>query len=195
VQVHQETSYPWDSAVKVVVDDAPASEFTISLRIPGWASGARLLVNGEQIDEDAAGPGTLANLSRAWKKGDAVELMLPMQARLVSANPKVEECRGQVAVMRGPVVYCAESVDLPEGVALENVAVAREFQPTEAYEPDLLGGIVTVTGKGHAREETDGSLYRDAGNGAFREISLTLIPYFAWRNRGRTDMTVWMPVS
>lgn len=195
VRMSQETSYPWDGTVRLTVNEAPGSDFAVALRIPAWAEGAKIEVNGEPSNSGDVEPGTIARLTREWKTGDVVELVLPMTARMVAADPKVEECRGQVAVARGPIIFCAESVDLPDGVPLEDVSILRDFEPTVEYEEDLLGGVVTITGRGILREGANGSLYRDAKTGTGRRIDLKLIPYFAWRNRGRTDMTVWLPVE
>ncbi len=194
VGITQATSYPWDGTVKISIDSAPNAEFTLSLRIPAWTDEARLMVNGKESDEYSLDSGSFVPITRNWKVGDTVELTLPMDVRIVSANPKVEECRGQVAVTRGPIVYCAESVDLPEGVSLENVSIARDFEPSTEFKPDLLEGVVRITGKGQVSEAPSTSLYRDMRQVVSREIALTLIPYYAWRNRGRTDMTVWIPV-
>lgn len=194
VCVVQKTSYPWDGIVKLTVEMAPEKEFSMALRIPAWAVGASLWVNGIKNDTSFPEPGTIAYLSRVWRKGDFIELKLPMPVRLVSAHPKVEECRGQVAIMRGPIVFCAESVDLMDGVSLEDISICRDFQPSEKFNPNLLGGIVTITGRGQVNEESKYSLYREVNRDSASKIDVTLIPYFAWKNRGRTDMTVWLPI-
>ncbi len=139
-------------------------------------------------------PGCFSAITRVWSTGHVIELTLAMPVKLVTAHPKVEECRGQAAVMRGPLVYCAESVDLPEGVELEDVAIRRDFDGVHTYEADLLNGIATLTGRGRVLKSPDTSLYRVLDPATCKDIDLKLIPYFAWRNRGRTDMTVWMTV-
>ena len=127
------------------------------------------------------------------EKGDLIELDLPMPVRLVSAHPKVEECRGQVAIMKGPIVFCAESTDLEDGLSLEDVSICQDFQPRENFNPNLLGGILTITGNAKASREANDSLYRETNKEIASKIDITLIPYFAWKNRGRSDMTVWLP--
>ncbi|HUS90726.1 MAG TPA: glycoside hydrolase family 127 protein, partial [Phycisphaerae bacterium] len=127
VGLTQQTDYPWDGRVRLTVDKAPAAPLAIRLRIPAWAAGATIRVNG-QGSRAAAKPGTYAALTRTWAAGDAIELDLPMPARLVEAHPDAADLRGKVAVMRGPVVYCLESPDLPEGTAFGDVAIPASIE-------------------------------------------------------------------
>ena len=115
LKLSQQTNYPWDGRVQITIDECPATEFSLKLRIPGWADEATIQVNGSAASAKAK-PGTYAELRRIWKAGDVVELQLPMPARLIEANPLVEETRNQVAIKRGPIVYCLESPDLPKDV-------------------------------------------------------------------------------
>lgn len=193
VALHQETRYPWDGSVSVTIDKAPAAPFAVNLRIPGWASGATVTVNGKPVDSaPKLRAGSFATLKRSWKRGDVIALELPMDVRITRANPRVEACRGQVAVQRGPLVYCAESVDLPKGVELENVSLPATFAPVATYKKGLLGGVVTIEGSAHVRKPLGAGLYASAAAPAAKEFPLTLIPYYAWNNRGVGDMTVWI---
>jgi DUF1680 family protein len=98
----QRTDYPWDGRVRVTIDQCPADEFALKLRIPGWADAATIRVNGSPLNIKTT-PATYAEVRRGWRPGDVVELQLPMPARLVEANPLVEETRNQVAIQRGPI--------------------------------------------------------------------------------------------
>jgi uncharacterized protein len=193
IAVRQETAYPWDGRVTITVAEAPAREVGVRLRIPGWCQGAGVKVNGKPV-QDRPEPGSFFPIRRTWKPGDTIELDMPMAVQLITANPKVEQCRGQAAVQRGPVIYCAEALDLPVGVALEDVGLKADFGGTARFEQDLLGGVVTITGRGVAVADPSDGLYRPAAAASLREIPLKLIPYFAWNNRGHADMTVWLPV-
>lgn len=189
VVLSQQTDYPWDGRVRIAMEKAPAGEWSLYLRIPAWAIGAT-------VDGRSPEAGTFHEVRRKWKVGDVVELHLPMPVRLVEAHPYVEEARNQVAVMRGPLVYCVESVDLPAGVRVLDVHVPAGATLVPRQRGDLLGGIVAIEGKaltyggGWA-----GGLYRDLAAASPREINLRLVPYYAWGNRGPGEMTVWMPVS
>ena len=165
----------------------------MKLRVPDWCTeGARISVNGvEQAAE--AKPGTYATVSRTWKKGDVITIDMPMRTRIIEANPLVEESRGQVAVQRGPIVYCLESNDL-NGVSIDDIAIPlnAEFTPVDM----TIDGcrIKALEGDVVKRSETSwkGQLYREASTGK-QTVKVRLIPYYAWGNRGKSEMTVWMP--
>jgi DUF1680 family protein len=194
VKLRQETDYPWDGRVRITFQSAPTGEMALFLRIPGWAEGAALVVNGKPV---AVTAGRYAEVRRAWAAGDAVELTLPMRPRLVEAHPLVEETRNQVAVMRGPLVYCLESIDLPKVTSVQAVAVPRGTRFTPRFDRDLLGGIVVLEGKAEAAPRTTWGheLYRDFKPSANGPLDIKLIPYYAWANRGKSEMTVWMPLG
>jgi hypothetical protein len=120
-----------------------------------------------------------------------------MRPRLVEAHPLVEETRNQVAVMRGPLVYCLESIDLPKVTSVQAVAVPRGTRFTPRFDRDLLGGVVVLEGKAEAAPATawGDELYRDFKPSATRSLHIKLIPYYAWANRGKSEMTVWMPLG
>jgi len=193
--LEQVTDYPWDGAVSIRILEAPSTPLTVRLRVPGWAPGAELTVNGLPADS-AVEPGAYATASRRWQRGDRIELALPMRARLVEANPKVEHCRNQVAVMRGPVLYCLESADLPEGVSVDGIYIPSdvEFVPTPV--PELGDGTRALAGTVLCRSvpEWGDHLYRDMRSSGLTRIPVRLIPYYAWANRGPGAMTVWLPL-
>jgi DUF1680 family protein len=196
IKLTQRTDYPWDGKVTISVGRAPAGELSLFLRIPGWAKEAALKVNG-RAEEKAPRPGTYVEVRRRWKAGDTVELNLPMPAVLLEAHPLVEEARNQVAVKRGPVVYCLESCDLPKGAAVQAVAVSATATFSPKFERGLLGGVAVLEGKAlvAAERKWKGELYRELRPIAAKNITLKLIPYYAWGNRGRSEMTVWLPLS
>ena len=194
VTLTQETDYPWDGKIRLTVGVSAGKEFSLMLRIPAWAREAGVRVNGEATREPVR-PGTFCEVRRAWTGGEVVELDLPMPARLVEANPLVEETRNQVAVMRGPIAYCLESVDLPAGVRVQDVRVPRDARWSSRREPGLLGGVTVVEGTAVASKaaaDWSGQLYRDVAPSNDRPIDLKLIPYFAWANRGKSEMSVWL---
>jgi DUF1680 family protein len=192
VKLSQETNYPWDGQIQLRVESA--GTFTLNLRVPGWAEGATVRVNGQP--GPAARAGSYVSLSRTWKPGDTMELSLPMEPRLVEAHPKAEELRNQVAVMRGPVVYALESPDLPPGVRISEVFLPAQIKLTPRHEAQLLGGVTVLEGEAVRIPEGDwsGRLYRTLLRPTPERIRLRLIPYYAWANRGVSYMTVWLPV-
>ncbi|WP_206107781.1 glycoside hydrolase family 127 protein [Paludisphaera rhizosphaerae] len=195
LRLTQTTDYPWDGRVSLTIAEAPAQAVSILLRIPGWAAEASVRVNGVEQPRPLAG--SYAEVRQTWKPGDLVELALPMPTRLMEANPLVEEARNQVAIQRGPIVYCVESSDLPEGVRVQDVVIPRAVNFKPRYDAKLLGGVTVLEGHAEAWREPDwsGKLYRELPTAPQRPFDLRLVPYFAWGNRGHSEMSVWMPLG
>lgn len=199
IRLRQETDYPWGGRVRIVIEDAPARDVTLKLRVPGWlrSEAVALTVNGRPASGTLR-PGAYADVRRTWKAGDVVELTMEFKPVLWEANPLVEETVGQVAIKYGPLVYCLESNDLPEGVALRDVAVALGGVASMRLQRDKIGhaSVLTLTLDGLARQQPAWGrreLYREVADAPPRPITLTAIPYYAWGNRGDTEMTVWIP--
>jgi hypothetical protein len=141
--------------------------------------------------------GTYAELKRVWTTGDKIELILPMETKLMESNPLVEETRNQVAVKRGPVVYCMESIDLPKDKKLYDVALPADIR----LQPKLMkidhSDIMVL--EGNAWQINDGGwehqLYRSVSSSPLQPVKIRLVPYYSWGNRGHTNMEVWMPLS
>lgn len=191
----QTTDYPWDGQIKFTVDECDNKPFALKLRIPGWCDDATLRVNDEAVAGKLASA-SYAELRRQWKVGDRVTLNLPMPPRLIEANPQIEETRNQLAVQRGPIVYCLESPDLPARVRVHEVALPSDAELRVMREPKLLGDVAVIETTGSIRNEGDwsGRLYRPLDGAAKQKaIDVRLIPYYAWANRGASEMTVWMP--
>lgn len=192
IKLTQETEYPWDGRVKLTVNTAPAGECSLFLRVPGWAKGAEVSVNGKAVEFTV---GKYAEVRREWKTGDVVTLTMPMNPRLLEAHPLVEEARNQVAVARGPMVYCLESQDLPKGASVPRVAVSADIKLTARHDRKLLGGVTVLDGTAEltAEQAWGDELYREVKPTAAKPIEVKFVPYFAWANRGKSEMTVWVP--
>ncbi len=215
VRVRQETRYPWQGRVVVRVDPERAVPFTLALRVPGWVRG-EVMPGGlyRFALEPPAGPaepartrGTAGSgaeggtpllrvngrpapwrpvqgylrLARRWQAGDTVELDLPMPARRVLADERVADARGRAAIVRGPIVYCVEAVD--HGGRVSHLRLPLDAPLRHEFRPDLLGGVEVVTAAAQARGE----------DGRTHETPLVAVPYFAWANRGKGEMAVWIP--
>ena len=200
VRLRQETRYPWEGRIRLLVEPEREVAFPLYVRIPGWARGEVMPGELYRFADADPGPPTLrvdgralpldlergyARIERTWQPGDVVELDLPMPVRRVLAHPAVEDDRGRVALQRGPLVYCAEWPDnggraldivVPDGASFES-----EFQPR------LLDGVQVIRGDVEAIQED--SRGESAPTAPHR---LTAIPYFAWANRGMGEMAVWM---
>ena len=200
VTLTQKTGYPFDSDIEISIDKtALKKEMSLQIRIPGWVrgeavpsdlyafadnakTGYTVTLNGERIQAIDLEAGYFT-ITRKWKKGDKVVVHFDMTPRLVKAHPEVKADAGRIAVQKGPVVYCAEWPDNPAGV--HNVLVGTN-PPLTVVPSDELGGIDKVTLPAQA-------LSRDAaGRLAVQDVTLTLIPYYAWCHRGSGDMAVWL---
>jgi hypothetical protein len=210
--------YPWSGRIAVTVTGARPGQRALRLRLPAWCQRADLELNGVRVDPRPV-DGYLP-LRRHWEPGDRVVLDLAMPPRLTWPHPRIDAVRGCVAIERGPLVYCLEGADLPAGTHLDDLSV-DSAQPMRAVaRPDLLGGVVTIRASARrgmvgeppawpygARDLTDGpDAMVDAGatgdSGATGRsgaddrgspVAVTAIPYYAWDNRDRGMMRVWIP--
>jgi hypothetical protein len=208
LRIMQRTDYPWQGRVTLSVEPERPVEFTLAVRIPGWTRGAAMpgdlyrfadqpvRLKPDTTDDNAmpvpvvsgfsrtvedqptltlnGKPVALAldrgyaRITRRWQKGDVVLLDLPMPIRRVVAHDGVAENRGKAAIERGPIVYAVEAID--NGGSLKGLRVPLDAALDQEFRKDVLGGVVVVTGKG-----------------------LLAVPYFAWANRGKGEMAVWVP--
>ena len=172
ITLTQETNYPWEGAVAVTVGCKRPFKSALRLRVPGWCKSYTLQVNGKAVE--APVENGYAVLSRKWRSGDKVVLNMDMPATLVAADPRVKEDEGCRALQRGPLVYCLEEVDNPDDFSNVTIAEEATFQPK--FNPDLLGGVVTIA----------------ANSG---DKTLNFIPYYAWDNREAGKMKVWISLK
>jgi DUF1680 family protein len=200
LKVVQKTNYPWDGAAEIAVTPAKSTEFTFYLRIPGWSDGAQVTVNGKPVPGTT--PGQYLALRRRWSSGDAINVKFNMTPQVIEASPRVVEDYGRVTVQRGPLVYCLEQLDQPEGVALVDVSLDLRQQSGsqfhEEFQRDLLGGIVVLKHTGAVSEKSSSrtALYHRyvADSPQTRQVELKFVPYYAWANRAASPMQVWTPI-
>ena len=194
ISLTQVSNYPWDGLVSISLNEAPTKPFSVNLRIPSWCKKASLKVNGKPVNTSLNG-GRYFALNRLWKKGDKIELVLDMPATLLESNPMVEETRNQVAVKRGPLVYCIESPDL-KGSKVFDVVLPSTIQLKPTPMKIDGGNLTALTGQAKLLDNSKwkNKLYNEI-NTSLKPVAIKLIPYYAWANRGKTDMAVWMPVE
>ncbi|WP_075602857.1 glycoside hydrolase family 127 protein [Saccharicrinis aurantiacus] len=189
----QVTKYPWEGKVDITLEKCKKDAFEVQVRIPEWAKGSKLLVNGTDAGV-AATPGTYAKIDRKWKKGDVITIDMPMDVKYLEGHERIEEVRNQVAVKRGPVVYCAESTDLPSNAKILDLYLPSSTKMDATYKPDFLGGVTTVEGNLKIRQDKNQEMYNEMQKPTWETAKVQLIPYFAWSNRGKSEMSVWIPV-
>ena len=193
IKLHQKTDYPWDGTVSLEIRESKKEAFDIMLRIPEWAKGSTISING--IKEKAeVKEGTYFTITRKWKKGNVISLNMPMKPELVVGHQKIEEVRNQAAIKRGPVVYCIETPDLPEKTNILNVYLPSDIQLTPQKEANFLGGLSTLKGKVMLTSDKGDEMYRPLEKPIWKSFDATFIPYYAWSNRGVSEMTVFMPI-
>ena len=192
VSLKTETDYPWSGAISVTVTSETPVSFALNLRVPAWCSSWTLKLNDRAVTPDLT-DGYLT-LSRTWNPGDRLELSLDMPVSFVSANPRVYEDAGKVAVTRGPLVYCLEEPDNGKDLHLLRLGAVRPEDCRVEWKPEKLGGIMEITTPG-IRESDAGwgdTLYSSEKAIASAPVSLTWIPYYAWANRDPGEMRVWI---
>ena len=198
LRIDQKTECPWGDTVSFTVSPAQAHEFSLFVRVPGWSAASSITVNGKPA-EVVAKSGAYAEIRRQWSPGDKVVLNLDMQPQLLQANPLVREDTGRVAVRRGPLVYCIEQPDQKGMSSIFDASITPGGKFSSEFRKDLLGGIVVLKHDGVIAEKSlsDAPLYArlDTGRGhaATKPVELTVVPYYAWANRGPAAMEVWIP--
>ncbi|UGU15755.1 glycoside hydrolase family 127 protein [Sinomicrobium kalidii] len=192
ISVEQKTDYPWDGKVTLKIKKTPEAPYGLFLRIPGWCKGADIRVNGGKAVRDIR-PGTYAALNRKWRSGDEIVLNLPMPVTLMEANPLVEEARNQVAVKRGPLVYCLESEDIPANTGINEIVLDPETRFDLEKRSIADRKVVTLKATAGIKSgKWKKSLYRPLKTEE-KGIPVKFVPYFTWGNRGEGEMTVWLP--
>lgn len=192
--IEQSTAYPADGSVTLRVRTETPARGALRIRIPGWVGeGARVEVDGEVVERVERG---YAVVEREWRD-DVIEVRLPMEPKLLVAHRFVEEATGQVCVVRGPVVYCVESADLPEGVGVAQVGVPRDARWTVEPGDGVFAGypLLRATGVRLPDQVPDGRLYAELDPADPEPLDLRLVPYAGWGNRGSGEMSVWLPLA
>jgi DUF1680 family protein len=192
VRIDQRTKYPWDGNIELTITpEKPGAKFELYVRVPGWARGEAwpsdlyafegetkeqpsFRINGSDFVSDLYRGYVL--FAKEWQPGDKVSMKLPMPVRRVIANEKVEADRGRVALMRGPMVFCIEGADV-EGGKVNDLVLSDDAPLQSAFRNDLLGGVQVITGAAQPQQEL---------------VEFTAIPYYAWANRGKGEMAVWL---
>ncbi|WP_443938727.1 glycoside hydrolase family 127 protein [Pedobacter sp. MW01-1-1] len=202
VEITQTTDYPWNGAVDIAVNPEKTANFTLKIRIPGWANDEAspgslysfidkkqepisIAINGKKISYTT--DKGYAVLSQKWKKGDHINLILPMETEKVIANSQVKDDASRFVLERGPIVYCLEGPDNKDSL-VQNIMVDKNAVASASYDKNLLNGVgvINIEGKSTKRQLNSDQLL-------VVEQNVKAIPYYAWANRGPSEMTVWIP--
>jgi DUF1680 family protein len=215
-----ESEMPWSGKTTILASAAEPVRAVVKLRIPGWArnrvapgslysyAGAlrertAISINGRRVSAAPDAQGYVP-LDREWRSGDRIELELPFDIKTVTADDRVRETRGRVAIERGPLVYCVEEPASPNPQATAEPAAPKpeatagaldvrfesetELSVSRGTEPDVApselrrGRPITIT-----------AAAKSLSNPSAPGRAITLIPYYTWANRGSAEMSVWIP--
>ncbi len=193
IELEQDTAYPWKGEVKLTVKSCKKEAFDILLRIPDWAYGSKVLINGKETKHKIE-VGTFLVLNRKWKKSDIISLNMPMDIKLLEGHALIEEVRNQAAVKRGPIVYCVETPDLPKNTDILDVYLPINSNLKPVFKQDFLGGTTTIQGDFKLRKSNKSNMYNEISKPVWEDVNIQMIPYFAWANRGVSEMSVFLPV-
>ena len=197
IEVAMETEMPWYGKAKLTVNQADGSEFAMKLRVPGWADSGKnsVKVNGQEIScsEEDLENGYVV-ISRAWKPGDEIEIDFPMTTEKYHSDERVTTNQGLAAVKRGPVVYVAEGKDNPD---LTNTILGEESSLKEEMVENVLTNGDTSAEDTYGIKKgmiIHGNGYKTNGT-SLEKTDMTFIPYYAWNNRGKDTMRVFLKDS
>ncbi|MBL8095233.1 MAG: glycoside hydrolase family 127 protein [Anaerolineales bacterium] len=195
VVLEQRTDYPWAGAVQLELRSAAPAAFQLALRVPGWCRRFTLAVNGAAVDAPVVAG--YVRVTRTWSPGDVVTLDLAMPIERMRAHPEVRQDAHQIALQRGPVVYCVEEVD--NGPRLANLALPAEAALAAGRDPGLFGGLGVITGEALRVEPAawPGGLYQAESTltSEARPQPFRAIPYAFWANRAPGEMRVWLAAA
>ncbi|HET9744241.1 MAG TPA: beta-L-arabinofuranosidase domain-containing protein [Chitinophagaceae bacterium] len=205
VNVKIETNYPWEGKVKLMIDPVKKGKFNVYVRIPDWYN--KKVASGElynMVDDDGEpvhfsfllnGKRLATNyehgylvIKNEWKKGDVIELDMPMEVKVLKAREELKQNSNRIALQRGPVVYCIEGADnngkawnviVPENTKIETIDYKVLDEPVKALTADVP--VVTVGEDGLSLKT--------------EKKKIIAIPYYTWANRGRNEMQVWLPTK
>jgi uncharacterized protein len=195
----QKTSYPWEGGVTIEIENEIATPYNLLVRLPGWANNEAIpsdlykftqvsqaqitfKVNGKTVKPQVIDG--YAAFARKWKKGDKIEVEMPMEIHKIAAHELVAANTGKLSYQRGPVVYCFEDKDNPNAWLFDTY-IEPSAATSSSFEKELLGGVETI--------EVEGVVVKD--DQSTEPVALKAIPYYAWNNRGTANMAVWMATA
>lgn len=194
VKFSQETNYPWSGEAKLSVETEEPATFSVYLRIPGWCKQPLVKLDGRALRPK---PSTYLELRRKWRGKSIIKASFPLLVETLASHPYVRNNLSQVAIRRGPIIYCVESVD--NRVDPRSIVLGKRTDFSIRFDRELLGGVAKISFKASEANlaQWSGKLYRslDAQMLKSKKIRVTAIPYYAWANRGHAVMTTWLPLT
>lgn len=195
LSLEMDANIPQSEKVTINVTQADQVAGTLAFRIPSWCQGMTATLNGQAVDIKAQAHDGYLHIDATWNSGDTIEITLPMHAYFIKANPLLSVNLGKVAVQRGPFVYCIEEAD--NGSALHTIKIDPTAPLKEEFGQGLFDGTVLLKAQGSkidTQTSAQQALYSSYQPNAetYQPVEVTLIPYYAWANRGEGEMRVWI---
>ncbi|MFG1703004.1 glycoside hydrolase family 127 protein [Nonomuraea sp. M3C6] len=196
-----DTDYPWDGLIRVTVEEAPAGEWELALRIPAWSESTLAGLSWDEPgDARPAQPGEdgYFRIRRQWRHGETVELRLDLTPRHTYPHRRIDAVRGCVAIERGPLVYCFEQADQARGVEVDDLALSpgARLRVVPVANLEGVGRTVLIETEAAAVDQPRGGLpYTSQPFAAGTLVTATAVPYFQWDNRDGGTMRVWLPLA
>ncbi|MEM3967226.1 MAG: glycoside hydrolase family 127 protein [Ignisphaera sp.] len=194
IAITMDTMYPWYGKVFIRMEPERVDEIPVMIRIPSWVEEHEILVNGKEFRGE---PGRYIKLVKSWDRGDKIVIEFKMRPRFIQSHPYVEANYGRVAIKRGPIVYCIEGIDNREFDVRDLIIDPSTANLNEVFREDVLNGVVLVEGEGYVNEDMyhGDKLYYELDVESVpkaKKVKFIAIPYYAWNNRGATQMAVWI---
>lgn len=190
MKIIQKTEYPWEGDISLQISCDAETEITLGIRIPNWADQYQIILNGEELAGDLVSG--IIYITKKFQQ-DQILVHLGMEVKRWYTNPHVSENLGKVSISRGPIVYCAESID--NGEELHLLTIPRDAEFTYEYQEELLSGVGVIECEGwrHTLLEQDMPLYKEVPQYTQKvRQKIHLVPYYSWGNRGENEMVVWL---
>ncbi len=185
--IEQESDFPWDGNIKYSCTNNRSSTQRFGIRIPSWCSKFSLKINEKIEKTDLLNGFIYLNIDPGTTK---IELTLEMKTKLYQTNDNVSYNVSKVAFQRGPLVYCAEKIDLNDDVWKYYINSSSKFN--YHFNQELLGGVGIITTNSKVLQNENNKLYREFKPNVLKDDTLTLVPYYSWANRGESQMSVWI---
>lgn len=191
VKIYINSEYPFGDNVFIKIDTKKPVYFDLKLRIPKWCESFKVYINDREEGEIVKEKGYIV-LSRIWNGNDEILLKLTTLPKKIRSHPRVIDNIGKIAIMKGPILYCLEEAD--NGPNLHELFISKDSKLELKFEPEILNGLYVIYADGFRIDEEDfgDELYRDEYEYKLLPVKLKFIPYYAWANRGKGEMRVWI---
>ncbi|MGP3778620.1 glycoside hydrolase family 127 protein [Halanaerobium saccharolyticum] len=189
IEIKQSSDFPWDNTINYTIKAKNNVNFKLNIRFPDWAEEAEVFVNGKK--EQLQIKNNYLIINREWKNSDQVKVVFEMLVKQIKSHPAVKENRNQVALMRGPLVYCLEEVD--NNIDLDNIIIPADSEINVKFEK-ALNGFNYLEGEALIENQAvwEDKLYLEKSEIKYNEFKFKAVPYYLWDHRDPGQMRVWL---